>query len=331
MRFNKLKKFSLTVSVATVLSFIFIPSLHAQTAAASTGTAAGTGGTTAGGGTVSCVGVNCLPPLLTTTNNILAIVNTIPAYLNTYVTPFILNLKAPDDSDQISKMQASFATLGQTFTANYTNQLSLQQQLMASVVNQPLSSFTPQGNNPATIMTLIPNINDLAYSTMLGLPPVMNKNQPFTPNLNYVTYTGGANLNHVIPNAGWQGTEVDRTNYKNYYNSVVAVESFNSYALSNLYTDLINGNNNTTTLQNSLIAQASNSAWLIQVASEEIGKVLREILIFQSQSYVLLSQLLQTQKQLLTATVMTNTLLILNNRINENYMTAKAQGAAPKP
>jgi hypothetical protein len=78
-----------------------------------------------------------------------------------------------------------------------------------------------------------------------------------------------------------------------------------------------------------LVTQAGNATWLKNIAAEEIGIVLREILVFQSQSYVLLTQLVQTQKQLLTATVMSNTLMIQNNRQNEAYLAAKAQGVTP--
>ena len=307
-------------------------SLHAQTPDVIP--PAGAPPTAAAGGVIGgapCSGMDCLPPILQSTNNILAIVNSIPTYLSSTVTPFILNLKAADDTDQTANMQTSFVALGQTFGNNQTTQLALQQQLMANIVNQPISSFTSQGNNAASITALLPNINDLAYSSLLGAPPVMNKNQRYVPSSNFISYVGGANLTHVIPSKGWQGTEIDKTNYTNYYNTVIAVESFDNYVLSNLYVEATNDpSKNPTSLQNSLITQASSTDWISQIASEEIGKVLRQMLIFQSQSYVLLTQLLQTQKQLLTATAMTNTLLILNNRVNESYITSKAQGIAPR-
>lgn len=344
MYFVQLKKFFLGISVVMVLNFLCASSLYAQdetpppadagsttttttTSTATTGAAGATGG-------VSCSGMDCLPLILQSSNSILAIVNAIPVYLDTYVTKLLLSLKAVDDSKEFGEMQYGFALLGQTIKTNFQSQLDTQQLLMAQIVNQPISAFAAQGTAQPTILGLLPNINDLAYSSYFNAPPApppAGSGQPFKPSINYVSYASGGNLAHAMPNRGWQGLDTDKTSYTNYYNTVVAIESFNNFVLSDLYVDSSNAPDKTTTsLQNSLKEQASSSNWLSIIASEELGKVLRETLMFQSQSYVLLSQILQTQKQLLTATVMTNTLLIANNRINEAYLAGKAQGISPK-
>lgn len=109
----------------------------------------------------------------------------------------------------------------------------------------------------------------------------------------------------------------------------MAVESFNAFILSSQLVDAQKGAP-LSEAQVKLIAQASGSDWAKQVATEELGKVLRQILLFQSQTYVLLSDLIQTQKQLLTAQVMNNALLIITNQNNETILVSKAQGVRPQ-
>jgi len=122
---------------------------------------------------------------------------------------------------------------------------------------------------------------------------------------------------------GPRGTETDIKNYQNYFNTVNAIQSFNGYVLSGLYAESKGGNQFNTT-QLALLQQTSQPSWLNQIASQELGKVLRQMLLFQSQTYVLISQLIQTQKQLLIATTMTNSLLIANNQLNETVLYSRA-------
>ncbi len=229
-----------------------------------------------------------------------------------------------DDSDSTAKLQSDFATLGNLIVQNFNTQNSYQKQLTADLFGQPIASFTTPIDTPG-VLRVIPNINDLAYSTMLGLPPVPKA--PALP-LNYVKNAGGLTLTHTIPNLSWQGPEEDQKRYQNYYNTIMSVESFNGYVLSNQYADFQNGNSFTTT-QNELISQASNSEWISQIASEELGKVFRQILMFESQNYILTTQLVQLQKQLLTAQVMNNALTILTQQNSEDLLVANAQGVRP--
>ena len=133
------------------------------------------------------------------------------------------------------------------------------------------------------------------------------------------------NITHTIPGPNWRGTEENKQKYLSYYSSISAIQTFNGYLLSQLYADYVNGRQYTQQ-QTALIQQASSSDWFTHVASESIGVVLRKILMYNSQLYVLMTELVQTQKQLLSAQAMTNTLLIIGNQFTENQLISKATG-----
>ena len=326
-----MKKISKLFSIMITLYMFAIGNLQAADTTTPPATTATSPATSTASGGAACTGMDCLPLILQSTTGILADVANIPKYLQKMVE-FALNWEAKDDSTSTSEMQVNFDLLGKTVGQNYQTQISMQQQLIAAIVNQPVTAFTSGANSPTpAVLGPLPNINDLSYSSLLGYPPVSKGAPAYNP-INFINYAGGAGLVHTLPSAAGAGG-VNSTalvkNYQAYYNTVIAIESFNSYALSSTYADSINGAKSSTNLQNTLVSQASNANWIANIASEELGKVLRQILVFQSQSYVLLTQLVQTQKQLLTATVMTNTLLIASNRTNECVMAAKAQGIAP--
>ena len=65
---------------------------------------------------------------------------------------------------------------------------------------------------------------------------------------------------------------------------------------------------------------------LSSVIANDLGWVLRQILLFSSQTYVLMDQLLQTQKQMLATLAMTNTLLVANSNYQASILSNKAQG-----
>ena len=111
--------------------------------------------------------------------------------------------------------------------------------------------------------------------------------------------------------------------------TISAIQTYNAYLLSQVYSDYVNGTQ-LTQQQNSLMQQASNAAWFTQVASENIGLVLRQILMYNSQVYVLLSQLVQTQKQALAAQAMTNTLIVIGNEFTGSQLLLRARKQQPK-
>jgi len=256
------------------------------------------------------------------TTAILTDVSTLPDYI-TNMLKYALNMQKTDDSQQLQTLQGYFSSTGSGIVQNANVQLADQPKFNADLLG------------PDATKDNLPNANDLVFSTMLG-QPVFNPDPrnkgngtPVSPPYNYIKNAAGISLPHTMPRLNWHGTSTDLTRYMNYYNTVMAVESFNGYVLSNQLAELQNGNS-LTTAQMNLVTQASDSTnWIAVVASEEIGKVLRQILLFDSQNYVLTTQLLQTQKQLLSAQAMTNALLIAANQSNENIMLAKAQGIKP--
>lgn len=302
MRFvSQIKKVVLFVSAGIMASFVVVNNAYAQSAEV------------------------YLQIIAKNTAEILGRVDKIPSHIQS-MFEYTSNWLKPDDSDDTAQLQSNFALLGTNFVNLPTAQNSIQQRLAADIVQQPIASFTQPQNAPA-ILGILPNINNMMYSSMLGLPPV-TKGAQFDPYA-YVKSAGGAEIPHTLPprpeDKRWSGGDENINRYRAYYNTVIAAESFSSYALSNLYSENQSGNQSTA-LQNKLVEQASSSAWLLSVTTEELGKVLRQILIFQSQTYVLLTQLVQTQKQLLTATVMTNSLLIANNQLNEMVLVSRASG-----
>jgi hypothetical protein len=256
------------------------------------------------------------------TTNILTNVSTLPNYIATMVT-YALNMQKNDDSKSTQSMQSNFALTGNSIVQDASAQLAAQ-----PAMNQDL--FGPDANS-----TTLQNANDLVYSTLLGQPlynpdPRNPPGKPATANppYNYIKNAAGMSIPHIFPRMNWRGSATDFAKYSTYYNTIMSIESFSGYVLSNQLAELQNSNA-LTTAQMTLVTQASSSDWIAQIASQEIGKVLRQLLMFESQTYVLMTQALQIQKQLLTAQVMTNALLIANNQSNESMMLAKAQGIKP--
>lgn len=319
--FRWIKKIILPVGVAAIISAVFITAVIAQTTTG-TGTTV-TGGTTTAGtttptvptGVSSCNDQNsCLMGILTNTYGALQDLNN---YLVT-VANMATSWLTQDNSNSTAMIQSGFSTLGGLIVQNINTQNTLQQQLAADLFGQNISAFS---GSPPPVLTASPLINDLSYPTLLGNPPVPKG--PFNP-YNYLKYAAGFSLRH--PNPPTTGVDADNILlYNSYYNTIMAAESFGAYALSNQYADYQNGNSFTTT-QLSLITQASNSNWIAQISSEELGKVLRQLLMFESQGYVLLSQLIQLEKQMLTAQVINNSLLIAINSTNESIMYKRAKG-----
>lgn len=302
---NHLKKIAILLSTILAISIATTSQLNAQET---------------GGGYLQQIAMN--------TYGILKQVNNLPNYLNG-LGQFIISWMTEDSSKTTATMQASFATLGSTIIQDLEaqNNRQLQLQMLADLLGVPVSSLTapPASPNSAAILKSFPNVNDVAYSSLLGTPPLPKAQNAANAPYNFIKNAGGMTLTHTMPGMNWQGDREDIVRYANYYNTVMAVESFNGYVLSNQYAEAKNGNlfNNT---QTALITQASNSSWIAEIATEELGKVLRQILMFESQNYILLSQLIQTQKQALMAQTMTNALIILTQQLSESQLVARAQG-----
>ncbi|HSW69048.1 MAG TPA: hypothetical protein VLI69_02665 [Gammaproteobacteria bacterium] len=241
-------------------------------------------------------------------------------YINRSVFSMLVILNSwmmPDTSETTAKLQSSFATATNTAVQNST----LQKTLLMQLTQDYLKNVDPADVN---------FINDFTYQTMLGSPyvnpdPRKEKDKSVNPALNYIKNVAGLKITHDTPNEKWKGDPVYKAKYNDYYATVSAIQTYNSYVLSQMYADATNGNP-LSKQQDALMQQASNSDWFAEVASENIGTVLRQILMYNSQTYVLLTQLLQTQKELLSTQAMTNTLLVVGNQFTETQLLSKATG-----
>ncbi|EKD73667.1 MAG: hypothetical protein ACD_45C00229G0005 [uncultured bacterium] len=226
----------------------------------------------------------------------------------------------PDTTETTANLQSSFANLTGAALQNATTQINLQPQLTKDFFGTAITKNT------------VPYANDMAYQTLLGQlyfnpdPRKTNQNT-VDPAYNYLKNVAGLNISHTVPGLNWSGTPENKLKYMNYYTSVSAIQTYNGYLLSQLYADYVNGGE-LNKQQVALIQQASGSDWFTHVASENIGVVLRQILMYNSQLYVVMTQLLQTQKETLAAQAMTNTLLVIGNQFTESQLISKATGGS---
>lgn len=275
------------------------------------------------GGIAACGEMNdCLKAIVANTYQALVRINNVPEQLQN-ISKMALSWLTPDDSDETGVLQGSFAKLGLA----YVNQPQLQ---LSQSLNLSVQQFSPGKTNTLanppdqpSILTTTPQINGLTYSTVLGSPVVTKGVDNTNAALNYVINASAINIQHPVPSWTWRGNARAKGTYYNTYNTTMAIESFDAYVLGRL---LLDKDNALTTEQNKLLTQATDSKWLATIGSEDLGKVIRQILIFQSQTYVLLSQIFEIEKQMLTAQVMSNSLLIINNSANEDAVVPRAMG-----
>lgn len=316
----QIKTFFTLASAITVISLIYSPALRAaeivQTQDATAESLLGQISTTASQtATAASTSSNYLQVIASNTTGMLSDLSTLPATLQS-LGQYILSWMNPDTSDiTTSVLFPAFNGMQSDLSATLTAQNNMQQQL-----NSSLFGAAPPANVAA-----------LTYSSLLGLGSGTAANPPpASPQYSYILNASGMNLQHAAPK-NWTGDQSDRQLYQSYYNTVMAASSFGGYVLSGQYVEAQAGNQ-FTTLQQQLLSQAAGSqttaGWLAQFASENLGVVLKQILMFQSQIFVLLTQSIQLQKQMVTAQVMTNALLIANNQINEGMLLRNAQGVA---
>lgn len=256
-------------------------------------------------------------------NNILTVVNELPTFLAKLPT-LAITLLASDNlsSDPVnwstnwSNEQSWLATLGSDAMNNEASQAALQTSLLTSFFGAAnISSGTPQ------------NLNDLSYTTLLGTPLLSpDPRSGANASLNYLTNASSLGITYPIPAAGWRGTQEAQKNYSQFYNTFTSIQTYNAYVLSRLYQDSQTMSSDTS-LRKQLITQSTNSAWFTSVITNDLGWVLRQILLYSSQNYVLMDQLVQTQKQMSATLAMTNSLLIANSGFQANTLLSKAQGS----
>ena len=319
---SRIKKTLMFTLAATAVGAVTIQTLRADTTTdAATAAAAGS---TASGGSSSDTAL--LQAIATYTNNILTAVTTPenPAIL--LMLEALFNLIAPDTSTNPASPTPALQ-LGFT-TVNFTNSM-----IEPMFMKTNLASLQNDFFSGATTTTL-PNANDLSFGTLIGVPYFAqdprtsgNNSQNISPPYNYLKNASGLNITHIMPGNDWKGTNNDQNKYAEFYDTMSAVQTFNGYALSQLYFDNML---QLSTQQTQLIQQVSDpKAWFATVATETMGAVVRQILMFESQSYVLLTQLLQTQKLMLGTLAMNNSLQIAGNISNEGLLIMKATKKLP--
>lgn len=304
---SRIKKLFAVTTTVLVVGATVAPPLRADTASASS----------------SSDIVTILQQIATYTNSILTAVT---SPLNPVVMQILLGFANLTASDNATNPATPTPALQSAFTTyNFLNATSTLTQNLTQL--QLMQDYF----NGATTSSL-PNANDLSFSTLLGTPffspdPRAANGQSVNAPYNYLKNASGLNIVHVMPAANWTGAQVDQQKYQNYYNTVSAVQTFNSYVLTQLYANSLF---QITKQQNTLLAQVSNpTTFFAVITNESIGAVLRQILLFESQNYVLLSQSLQTQQLMLASQSMNSTLMMLSNASSEFMLVKKA--IAPQP
>ena len=191
-----------------------------------------------------------------------------------------------------------------------------QQQINATVNSIVLNNAGPSA---------LPNANDLVYSTLSGQPYFSPdpRGGSVNPALNYAMHASAGDHPHVVPGPAFAGSVSDQVAYAKYIDTVLAAQSFGATVLTNhALADVKNVN----PALESLLAQAKDPSATAAIATEDIGLVVRQLLLVERQNLVLLSELVQTEKQLLAAQAITNALLISTGTVVEKQLLAKAQG-----
>lgn len=268
--------------------------------------------------------VTCLQATMQNTFFALQKLNRMPTALRN-LSLMALSLNKPDNSEQTAEMQNYFAKYGNAVLTLIKDQREFQETTYVDFFAHGDNTLMQPKDNPKILETLM-NANDLAYESILGKPPFPKAKEVDKAPYNYFKNASGLTIPHVMP-GNWSGPQPDNDRYKAYYNSTMAIQSYNGYMLSKL---LVENQKKSVAnkMQQKLMNLASTSTWFSKIATQELGKVLRQNLMFQSQSYLLLSELVQTQRQLLYAQLMTNTLLIINNNNTEGVLVARAQGVS---
>lgn len=334
MRFPPLKKLAGLISLVIVCSLFSLSDLRAQ-ATGSTAAAPSSGTSTSADS--SGASTQYLQKIEENTRGVLDRLNNIPTYLGD-LGVLIRAWVTADDSDTTANLQANFTELSTLLNNQAAGQDTLLVKTNTDLLNNDVGSVYNANNDANNAIIInnknLPYANDLVYSTLIGKPYFSSDprkrsggSSTIDPPYNYIRNASGINLYHPFPATNWQGSTDDLSRYQNYYNIVMAAESFGAYVLSRQYADAGQMN----TLQTKLITQASDpSKWFAQVASENIGFVLRQILLYESQMFIMLTQLVQTQREAVTAQIMTNTILIGNNQLSEGLMISNAKLGTPQ-
>jgi len=246
-------------------------------------------------------------------NQILSVVQEFATSFQTYSDAWL----NPDTSDSYVALLPDLSN----YMTNTWNNIDVQNSIQRQLTNTMLNNATP----PTFI-------NDVSYMTVLGEPYQAQDSQgndvdPKAATLNYVTNISAANVTHDLPKARWQGSAKAKSRYENFIKTIMSVQTYNQYVLSDFYANVANERALTQTqidLKNKLTDQ---EGWFKHVSeAENIGNILREILMFQSQLYLVSLQSIEAQRQLIASIAATNSLIILGNQFTEDTLKQKAGG-----
>jgi hypothetical protein len=258
-----------------------------------------------------------------TTAGMLKIMNQTPAYIESITEMAQSWIETDDPANTIGNSQYTFASLGDLRTTGDQNQITA----TTSLTEQ----FLKAGSFNASKPVLPGNANDLTYTILFGLPIVKQntQNPNYDQNIqNYIKNATGSTLTLDQPNPNWVDS-TSKTQYINLYNTLAAVQSYDQYLITGL-ANLKDSQSLTT----QLTTQATNPDWFKQISTEALGLVLRHILMYTSQSFVQITQLIDLQQKQLAVQAMTNSLLVVlvQGNVGSSLQRAASQaGAAVSP
>ena len=263
------------------------------------------------------------------TGNILSGINQLPTYLDTYLNDLTKMAKSwlgKDDSNIIANNQGSFIQLKDAYSDGLSKQLDssktlTQQYLAASLANATTLQLDPYNESNLSYSAAIGSGAGSGTTTKQNAPNAQN-NQANSAS-SYIKYAAGANFWLPQANPAWKKSP-DKTRYQNFFYSLAAVQSYSSYILSGLLNQ-----QSTDKTSKTLIDQATSSDFFLNITSESLGPVLRQILMYNAQTYVLLNRMLKLQQQQLASLAMTNSLLItMGSSMVGQQLYTRAQSAS---
>jgi hypothetical protein len=245
------------------------------------------------------------------TASILSQINQLPAYIQSITQMADSWLGVGDSTNSIQVIGDNQLDFTKLMTTIQTAR-SEQNQMASSLTSTAITLGSYNVNKP-----LLPaNANSLVYSIAVanGTPLTQSDRTAKAPNppklSEYIRYLSGVGITLPQPSPTWPRDEATNSfseptakAYEGYYNMAMAIQSYNAYVFSEL-----NNQQQKSAIQDKLTSRASAKDWFLQIATEPLGVVLREILMYQSQSYVALTQLIALQQQQLMATTITNSL-----------------------
>lgn len=216
-------------------------------------------------------------------------------------------------------------SLAQDFMNSQKAQEDYQSQAFADLIgfgNNPGALKQPIGN---PVLAKLPNANELAYGSLIGQPPVANGAYDLR---NYLNNVSVMNIGRPIPDPVWQGKDDEKKKYINYYNTITSIQSLNAFLLTQLKTDYeVDKNPTISGLERTLLNEFSDQQnFLKQIASQNMGKVYRQMLFIQAANFLLNIQIQRGIRQLVAATAAQNSLMILFNIPSENQLVRNAKG-----